>query len=258
MRLIVSDDELPATLPDGVEAIAYEGFTTGPLDGPLHALRLVGERSAGGRRSPAARSLAVSLPRQPATSPRPLLDARAVKDELALAELRRALAAADAGQAALRAIADDAVGASEIELFCDRARGDGGERRRRVPVLADLVSGPRTAGMGGAPQRRVVGEGDPILCDLAPRVGGRWGDSVRDDRRRRRAPRARQAHARSTRRCSVDRRDPPRRRRERARRDRARRTRLPPSTAVTASAARTTSSPALVPIRDRLAAREGW
>jgi Xaa-Pro aminopeptidase len=47
----------------------------------------------------------------------------------------------------------------------------------RVPVLADLVGGPRTAEVGGAPGERVLREGDLVICDLVPRVAGYWGDS---------------------------------------------------------------------------------
>lgn len=167
VRLVVSDDELPPTLPEGVEALSYEGFTTGPLDGPRHARRLVGEALDGRRHT---------TDRWDGLGPA-LLDARAVKDELALAELRRALAAADAGQAALRAAARGARGAREIELFALVRGAIEASAGTRVPLLADLVSGPRTAGMGGAPGDRVVGDGELILCDLAPRVGGGWGDS---------------------------------------------------------------------------------
>lgn len=183
VRLIVSEDERPATLPDGVEALAYEGFTTGPLDGPRHARRLVGE-ALDGRRviagdSAAARGFALDgdAPREVRDVTGGLLDARAVKDALALAELRTALAAADAGQAALRAAARDADGAAEIELFAAVRGAIEASAGTRVPLLADLVSGPRTAGIGGAPGDRVVRDGELILCDLAPRVGGSWGDS---------------------------------------------------------------------------------
>ncbi|MDW5598435.1 M24 family metallopeptidase, partial [Conexibacter stalactiti] len=41
----------------------------------------------------------------------------------------------------------------------------------------DPGSGPRPAGAGAPTSARVVGDGELILCDLAPRVGGHWGDS---------------------------------------------------------------------------------
>ncbi|MDO8186574.1 Xaa-Pro peptidase family protein [Conexibacter sp. JD483] len=188
VRLIVSDDELPATLPEGVATLSYEGFTTGPLDGPRHAQRLVGEALDG--RTPVTDQFDGLGPA--------LLDARAVKDALALAELRRALAVADAGQAALRAIGDDAIGASEIELFSIVRGAMEASAGTRVPVLADLVSAPRTASMGGAPSDRLVHDGELILCDLAPRVGGVWGDSCATIAVGEPPAAARAAHARVT------------------------------------------------------------
>ena len=47
----------------------------------------------------------------------------------------------------------------------------------RLAVLADLVSGPRTADIGGPPGPRMIAEGELVLCDLVPRVAGYWGDS---------------------------------------------------------------------------------
>src|SRR5207244_1357556 len=47
----------------------------------------------------------------------------------------------------------------------------------RLPVLADLVTGPRTAEIGGPPTSRRIEDGDLLLVDLVPRVGAYWGDS---------------------------------------------------------------------------------
>jgi Xaa-Pro dipeptidase len=45
-------------------------------------------------------------------------------------------------------------------------------------VTGDLVSGrERTSTFGGWPIGRIVEFGDPVIVDLAPRVGGYWGDS---------------------------------------------------------------------------------
>src|SRR5918994_1644958 len=66
---------------------------------------------------------------------------------------------------------------TELELWAlvraaiERVAGE------RVPVLADLVAGARTAEVGGAPGDRVLAEGDLVLCDLVPRRDGYWGDS---------------------------------------------------------------------------------
>jgi len=47
----------------------------------------------------------------------------------------------------------------------------------RVPVLADLVAGKRTAEIGGLPGGYILQEGDPVLADIVPRSGGYWGDN---------------------------------------------------------------------------------
>jgi Xaa-Pro aminopeptidase len=104
-----------------------------------------------------------------------LLAARAVKDADEIALLRAALRAADAGQRRLREAA--IAGATEIEVFGAVRQAIEREAGARTPLLADLVSGERTAGMGGAPSPRTLAAGDLVLCDLAPRVGGVWADS---------------------------------------------------------------------------------
>jgi Xaa-Pro dipeptidase len=47
----------------------------------------------------------------------------------------------------------------------------------RLPVLADFVTGPRTAEVGGPPSDRRVQGDDLLLVDLVPRVGAYWADS---------------------------------------------------------------------------------
>ncbi|MDW5593688.1 hypothetical protein VSS74_05030, partial [Conexibacter stalactiti] len=124
VRLIAAAEDLPETLPAEVVALPYEGFTSGPLRGAEHAAALLAEALDGPRRvavdSPLARGLLAPTVATADLSGT-LLDARAVKDALALDGLRAALAVADDGQAALRAAVADAAGTaagrSEIELF---------------------------------------------------------------------------------------------------------------------------------------------
>lgn len=109
---------------------------------------------------------------------RPLATASltAVKTAAEVDEIARAVALADAGQAAARGATR--AGATELELW--QAVGAAVERAAggRVPLLADLVSGPRTAEIGGPPSARPLAAGDAVLCDLAPRgPGGLWADS---------------------------------------------------------------------------------
>ncbi len=175
--LIVADEEAPDPAPEHLRVVAYAGFTTEALRGPelaREALRAeLGGRPAA-HDSPTARGL-LDPPEQAADVGVELRGARAVKDEAALTAIRRSLAATDAGQAAAREAC--VAGASEVEiLLCARTAVEvrAGER---VPLLADLVAGSRAAGAGGPPSARPVAEGELVLCDLAPRVAGTWGDS---------------------------------------------------------------------------------
>ncbi len=95
-------------------------------------------------------------------------------DEIAL--LRRAAEAAAAGQRRARRAAR--AGISELALFAEIRLAMEEFAGERVPVAGDLLSGrARTAGAGGWPTGRIIGSGDPIVADLAPRVAGYWGDS---------------------------------------------------------------------------------
>ena len=100
---------------------------------------------------------------------------RAVKTPEELAAIRRAIAVCDAGQAAAR----EALSAGTTELAAWNAIQGAMETAagERLPLLCDLVSGPRTADVGGFPSDRVIGEGELVICDLVPRLGGVYGDS---------------------------------------------------------------------------------
>ncbi len=93
-------------------------------------------------------------------------------DELAC--IRAAQDAALAGhQAARRAICP---GISEIELFnliCAAVTEAAG-----VPamLIGDIISGPRTLEISGGPTRRVLEQGDTVILDLSPMVGGYRAD----------------------------------------------------------------------------------
>jgi Xaa-Pro dipeptidase len=85
--------------------------------------------------------------------------------DLATIGQREALRAAQPGRSELEIWAD-------VRLAMEQAEGE------RLPVAGDLTSGiDNTAAISGWPTDRVVREGEPILCDLAPRSHGYWGDS---------------------------------------------------------------------------------
>lgn len=168
VRLVVSGDEAPADPGAGVELVTHEGFTVGPLRGRAQAAELVASLTAG-------RRVATDHGHGPADVRAALLAARAVKDPDEIELLRAALRATDAGQRRLREVA--LPGATELEVFGAVRQAIECVAGERTPLLADLVSGPRTAGMGGPPSPRTLAAGELVLCDLAPRVAGVWGDS---------------------------------------------------------------------------------
>ncbi len=174
--LVVSEDYAPAVPPE-CEVSVYTGFTLGELD-------LVGSVSRALRAAIDGRTLATEAAALTSVlaDGHSLVDAtaglrlaRAVKDADEINLLRAAVELCDDGQAEART--NVGAGISEIELWA-RVRGaieqaaDG-----RVPVAADLASGPRTAATGGAPGPRVLADGDLVICDLVPRLKGYWGDS---------------------------------------------------------------------------------
>jgi len=174
--LVVSEDDAPR-VPDDCRACLYAGGTVEELDpvgGAIRALELATDgRMLASEPSFLSTTLASVLRIVDATAELRLV--RAVKDPDEIDLLQAAVELCDVGQAEARAHV--LPGISEIELWA-RVRGAmeqaaGG----RIPVLADLASGPRTAETGGAPGLRVLTDGDLVICDLVPRLQGYWGDS---------------------------------------------------------------------------------
>jgi Xaa-Pro aminopeptidase len=101
--------------------------------------------------------------------------ARAVKDPDEIDAIRAAIRLADAGQAAAREAF--ASGRNELDVFHAAFAAIETEAGSRIPFLADVVTGPRTAEVGGPPSDRTIENGDLLLVDLVPRRAGYWGDS---------------------------------------------------------------------------------
>jgi Xaa-Pro dipeptidase len=102
--------------------------------------------------------------------------ARSTKTAAEIERLRFCASLTDAGQRA--AVEAARPGRSELEMWADVRLAMEELTGERVPVAGDLTSGrANTASISGWPTARVVHEGDPILCDLAPRANGYWGDS---------------------------------------------------------------------------------
>jgi Xaa-Pro dipeptidase len=108
---------------------------------------------------------------------RALSGARMVKTDAEIAALRRASAVADAGQREARRSAR--IGSSELELFGDARRAMELAAGGRCCIAGECSSGAeRTNALFDWPRRRRLALGDPVIVDLAPRVGGYWGDSA--------------------------------------------------------------------------------
>jgi Xaa-Pro dipeptidase len=172
---IVSEDEAPALEGGGCEVVAYEGFTTGPLD-PL----------AGRRAALASLRLRGRVAVEDGALPIPGVEAvqaeahalrllRAVKDEDEIASLRASIALCDVGQAAARTALG--AGATELETWASVQGEMEQAAGQRLSLLCDLVTGERTSEVGGPPGDRKVRDGDLAIVDLVPRLAGYFGDS---------------------------------------------------------------------------------
>jgi Xaa-Pro aminopeptidase len=195
--LVVSEDEEEGARETGCEVVTYPGFGIGPLDTVANAARALQKALD---RVPVAID-AGSFPAALVADlewvdvEKDLAQARAVKDPDEVERIRQAIAVCDAGQAAARAEARP--GMTELDLWAATRGAMETAAGSRLPVLADLVSGPRTADVGGPPGLRVLEEGDLVLCDLVPRVSGYWGDSCATFAVGEPTEEARSAHARS-------------------------------------------------------------
>ncbi len=106
---------------------------------------------------------------------RRLLEARAVKRPDEVEAIRRACLAASRGQRAVRAAA--LAGATELDLLAHAEAEIRAVAGEACPLICDLMAGTRTSLVGAPPGLAELGPGEPLLCDLAPRIDGWWGDS---------------------------------------------------------------------------------
>lgn len=101
---------------------------------------------------------------------------RAVKTDEEIVRLQNCADATALGQA--RALTASRPGEPELHPWRDVRYAMEQHAGVRCPVAGDFVSGvDRTAKVGGPATDRVIQEGDPIICDLAPKIDGYWGDS---------------------------------------------------------------------------------
>jgi Xaa-Pro dipeptidase len=179
---VVSEDEAGG-VGQGVEIRAFPGFAVEDVDRSALAARLAREALAG------AREVAADVASLPGALLAALLGdgveivdvssevrvARAVKDADEVESIRASTSIADAGQKAAREAA--AAGRTELDVWSDARTAMEHAAGGRVPLTADLVSGERTAEVGGPPGDRALRDGDLVLVDLVPRLGAYWSDS---------------------------------------------------------------------------------
>ncbi len=195
--LIVSEDESEAAAATGCEVTTYPGFGIVPVDPVAAATDALGAVLDGPSIAIDAGSLPVALAAglDWVDVTADIVAARTIKDPDEIELIRAAIATCDVGQRAARIHA--APGVSELELWAAVRGAMERHVKVRLPVLADLVSGLRTAEIGGAPSTRVMAEGELVLCDLVPRVHGYWGDSCATFALGEPSPAAQEAHEQS-------------------------------------------------------------
>lgn len=188
-HLLLANNEPYSGRLDPDQVVVYEGFSAvRPLQG---APAYVSAVRALARELGVAGVLAVEAASFPATLAEALSGtltstvpvdsalarARMRKTPEEIAALRRASAVADAGQ--LEARRSARAGRSELALFADVRCAMELAAGGRCCVAGECSSGPeRTAALFDSPRARLLVEGDPVIADLAPRVGGYWGDSA--------------------------------------------------------------------------------
>lgn len=101
---------------------------------------------------------------------------RAVKSSEEIEKIQSALKLCDAAQAFVAA--QVAPGMSEIELWGTMKAQLEAKAGCRLPLLADLVAGLRTAEIGGLPGEYRLQAGDAVIADIVPRLNGYWGDNA--------------------------------------------------------------------------------
>jgi Xaa-Pro dipeptidase len=158
----------------GLEPLAPRRRLSDAISGALDGARTVGFQPA----SLPANVQPLLVDREPAIAWRDagevVMSLRMRKSPAELALIRRAIAVCDAGQAAVAGLARAARTQGELydELRAEVHRLAVGP----VPCILEASLGPPPEGVPDG-RERVVREDDLVLTDIAPQVGGYWGDS---------------------------------------------------------------------------------
>jgi Xaa-Pro dipeptidase len=190
ITLLLSDAEAPAALTAGVQTHNYLSYTIDqPLDGMGRQAEMVfaflseqsGKKWVGIELNFLPAPLKNAFDNALPDSNRRLLDGkfdslRAVKTPEEIQKIRAALALSDLAQSVVRAQAEP--GMTELELWGLIKAKMEVQAGTRVPVLVDLVSGLRSAEIGGLPTAKKLNRGDAVIADIVPRLDGYWGDNA--------------------------------------------------------------------------------
>jgi Xaa-Pro dipeptidase len=199
--LVVASEDKAGSVGEGVDVTTFPGFAIEDVDRERAALTaalaaLDGARSIAAELASLPGTLVWELTRagvEVADVKDDLRRARAVKDADELEAIRAAVRVADVGQRAARE--GLAAGREELELWNETRLAMEHEAGGRIPLVADFVTGERTADVGGSPGRHVAAEGELLLVDLVPRLNGYWADSCATVACGEPSPRAIEAHA---------------------------------------------------------------
>jgi Xaa-Pro dipeptidase len=103
--------------------------------------------------------------------------ARLVKTDREIQLLRRAAQIGDVGHRALAELVE-LPGRNEFEMWGEITARMNQAVGHEIPVLGELVSGPRTTTVNypGGPRERTTERGDSVLMDISQRVDGYWSD----------------------------------------------------------------------------------
>jgi Xaa-Pro aminopeptidase len=191
LTLLLSSDEAPAAQAAAVAVRDYVGYSAvEPLEGAQRqaaALHTLLKEAAPPRglvgvevhflTAPQLNAMQAALP---SATLRPIDGAfdglRAVKSAQELGKIRAALALSDMAQAEMKKLIT--AGSSELALWGQIKARLELHAGTRLPILADLVAGARSAEIGGPPGSYVLLDGDPLIFDVVPRLNGYWGDNA--------------------------------------------------------------------------------
>ena len=177
--LLYPDCETPDLATLGLNGLAYASYApSGPLE-PARAYVEKARELLAGKLRLGAELTALPAPLLGAVAgARPIDGAlpslRAIKTPAEITAIRAALSLCDHAQAVLPSLVQP--GRTELAIWGDLRAALESRAGRRLPLLADFVSGPRTGDIGGPPTSRVVAAGEWVLADIVPRLGNYWGD----------------------------------------------------------------------------------